>query len=196
LIKLRNNIFTIFITLVLFISGLSTLSANPIHIDNETKKDVTSITQTIEKVTVFRHGIDGIITKVNLEIELKEGININDAIADKCEKLIKEDANFQNLTNDSILKNYISFIKSKGKGLHIHFSKRRLIFCRYFRDQEASTIIVPFMGNDSITFKGPHRILAFRFVGYKWWLGRVSLLGFSLRTGFIGYSLFSSVKKL
>ena len=184
-------------SLAFLTSGLSTLSAFPIKKIKANEKEVTSTTQLIETMTVYRYGLDGFITTVDVEIELEEGQDINDAIAEKCEELFEKDTEFQSLTKDNTSRGLMSFVKSKGRGLHIKLLPRiRLIFCIYPRDQKAFTTINPLIGGNTTTIECPHSVLAFGFVGFKWWRGRISFLGFFLRIGFVGFSLFATVKKL
>jgi hypothetical protein len=37
--------------------------------------------------------------------------------------------------------------------------------------------------------------MSFGFVGFKWWIERISILGFFLRTGYIGLSAMTVVRK-
>ena len=195
--KLEKKLVVIFVSLAFLTSGSLTLSAFPIKKIKADEKEVTSTTQLIETVTVYRYGLDGFITTVDVEIELGKGQDINDGIAEKCEELFENDTEFQSLFKGNTSRGFMSFVRSKGRGLHIRLLRRiRLMFCIYPRDQKAYTTINPLIGRNTTTIEGPHSVLAFGFIGFKWWRGRISFLGFILRIGFVGFSLFTTVKKL
>ena len=89
----------------------------------------------IKTITLYRHGLDGVITEVNADIILTEGIAIEKAIQDKCEELFKNDIEFnnymkairkdQNNSNNNTENNTnlsyglgLFFVVSRGKGIH------------------------------------------------------------------------------
>ncbi len=78
-------------------------------------------------VTLYRHGLKGEITQVETQIKLKESMNIEKALEEKCKELFKEDNEFQNYIKSKILQLNNSnltldvglfFISSYGKGFH------------------------------------------------------------------------------
>lgn len=215
--KFRKKLIVIFITLAFLISGLASSSAIIIHKNNiREEKDTSLETTSIEKtVTVYRNGIDGSLKPVELEIKLEKGEDINDAIAEQCEKLIREDSEFQSLKNDSILGKLLSFVDSSGRGLliklkpKIYFMERwdifpllppyffsflrkypriPIIYSKYLNDEDANTTITTLDGVEKIIV-GPHRVLSVGFFGFKWWIGRISYLGSIFGSGFVGFSI-------
>ena len=110
-------------------------------------------------------------------------------------------------------------IRSRGRGLHFRFNSRiqffklyklfpvlppyfrtfiifPLVFCQYSNDNRAVTTISQIGGNNSTTVTGPHRVISVGFYGVSWWIGKVSLIGFVVRNGFVGISLLTRIKNL
>lgn len=135
-----------------------------------------------ETITLFRYGPDGSITPIKVKIEAKDGKDIGEAIADKCEELFENDAEMQNYVEKSIsIGNYtIDFgiikVKSHGRGFHFKtkFLERlalniilfklnlprlgvmvtkQLVFCKYSKDAKAKTTIDPILRNKTNTTK-------------------------------------------
>lgn len=79
-------------------------------------------TQSTEKFTIYRHGPDGTITPMQIDVSLDKEKDIQEAISKKLEEFITDDLEIQNyLSSDRGAKN-ISFytsVKSWGKGLHL-----------------------------------------------------------------------------
>jgi hypothetical protein len=214
--KRMMAILTIFT--LLSISVVTAQSAVIKNVVNE-NEDITS-EKTTKTVTVYRFGTDGSVQPVNIEIDVEDGQDINDVIAEKCEQMMENDLEFQSLAlNNTTSFSALSIVKSKGRGLHLKLSPRiqyiknyklfpmlppyfrtaifiPIVFCKYSRDLKASTTIKPLLNpNNTRVLKGIHSVLCVGFYGFKWWIGRVSLLGFALRTGFVGLSMITVTKQ-
>ena len=92
----------------------------------ETKKDVKLQSMTI---TLYRYGIDGSVTPIDTEIDIGEGKNFEEKLANKCSELLQNDGQLQNLL-ENLTSNLTAtagflFIKSSGKGFHFE-SKTRI----------------------------------------------------------------------
>jgi len=215
--KLEKKLIVSFISVVILISGLTTVSAVTIEKENPNIKDDEPSLQT-ETVTLYRFGLDGSLTPVEVEVELKEGQDLNDAIEEKCVELLENDPEFQESLDDNTTMGALSIVKSRGRGLHLKLRPsiqwpikyklfpmlppyvfRRvhipIVYCKYTRDDRALTTITPLSGEIATTVEGPHSVLCIGFYGFKWWAGHVSLLGFGLRTGFVGISIITKVNK-
>jgi len=218
MLKFEKKIIVTLVSIIILISGFSTISATSIKKDSSysNQEETSSLTKT---VTVYRYGADGSITPVEVEIELKEGQDFNEAIEEKCLQILTNDPEFKGLLNDNISRSSISLIKSRGRGLHLRFCLsitwlkkfdlfpllppyifRRvnipIIYCKYRFDQKAITKITPLLDLSNTTIiTGPHIVRSIGFYGFKWWLGHISLLGFGIRTGFVGFSLSTKIRE-
>jgi hypothetical protein len=122
------------------------------------------LTTTSETITLYRHGPDGSITPIEVDISLEDGQDLEEAIDAKCREILEEDEEIQeqvkalqNLTFGAVV-----FVQSKGKGFHYQaklieklvlrfwlwklliprialFMASPLVFCRYAKDPDAET---------------------------------------------------------
>jgi hypothetical protein len=199
------------------LSFISTVSA--INLENDVFKDgFEKPTSTKKIVTLSRYGLDGSETLIKVEVEVNQWEDVNDKIEDKCTELLASDPELQKLLDNNISKDALSFIRSKGRGLHIKLNpylniptrnkitqflsteKNRkiripIIYGRYPNDGKAFTTTIS-LSNSTNTTNGPHSVICIGFYGYKWWLGRISWCGFLLRTGFVGFSIYTKVNDL
>jgi len=218
--KLRKTIIISLIAIMILLPGLTTATAVTIQKENtEIVEEDTSLLTEI--VTLYRYGLDGSVTPVEIDVEYEEGQDINDAIEEKIDQLMADDPEFQEIlakngTNSSAL----ARVRSRGRGFHLHLRPliqwpvkyklfsflppyvfRKLIvpivYCKYQKDNRAITKITPLInGSKVIEMKGPHTVTCIGFYGFKWWIGRISFRGFLMRTGFRGFSLYTKVKAL
>ncbi|HDQ16434.1 MAG TPA: hypothetical protein ENN45_05190 [Bacteroidetes bacterium] len=105
------------------------LSSVGFSLAEETENDEQHQSMTI---TLYRHGIDGSVTPVNTEIDLSNGLDYEEVLANKCDDLLKNDVEFQrqleNLTSNFTVAAGFLFITSRGKGFHFESKTRtRLI---------------------------------------------------------------------
>lgn len=218
--KFEKIIIALFMIFIILISGLPIASSISISKSNPNNDENLS-TSTIETVTLFRYGTDGSITPIEIEIEVEEGTDIYDAVEEKCLELIKNDEEFKDvLANPNISRNITSLVSSRGKGFQFNFiftikwmkmldffqllppfQYRRLpipvVYAKYKKDTLAETKITPILDikNTSI-IKGPHSVSVIGFIGFKWWRGHISWRGFIIRTGFVGFSVYTKTKRL
>jgi hypothetical protein len=196
--KTVKKLVTIFLIFVFLITGLTTSSAYTIEKNVGKIKcikalDAAPLTKTI---TVYRYGVNGEITPVEIELELEKGIDINEAISKKCEELLENDIEFQSYKKLRLNIGILSFVNTRGRGLHLKpFLRFHFILCRYSNDRWATTTIRPLIGGNATTIRGPHRVMSFGFFGFKWWLDRISTLGFFLRTGYTGFSILTTIRE-
>jgi len=216
--KLNNKILGILISFLIVLSGISTVSAIDIKNEYISSKDNNSDVA-VETVTIYRYGFDGSITPFEFQIEINNQTDIYQVIEKKCEELLANDPDFKNLLDNNSQYNFISKIKSRGRGIHFKITpqilwpvkfklfplfppyifrrvKIPIIYCRYPRDPYAYTEITPLIGGNTNTTEEYHSVLSIGFYGFKWWIGSVSFLGFIFRTGFVGFSLFTRTRKL
>lgn len=215
--KIDKKLVAIILSMLISSSILSTVSAIPFYNDN--LKD-NSVNTTKKIVTLSKYGLDGSVTLMKVEIKINPGEDITDKIEEKCIELLKNDPELQKLLENNITKNTLSLIRSRGRGLHVKFNpslpwpinnkisqllssdKYRkihipIIYCRYPNDAKAYTITHSLFNNsNSNTTTGAHSVLCIGFYGFKWWLGHVSWRGFLLRTGFIGFSIYTKINSL
>lgn len=218
--KFKKIIIALFMVITIFISGLPAASSISISINNQ-NNDENLTTTTRETVTLLRYGADGSITPIEIEIDVKEGTDVYDAVEEKCLEMIQNDEEFKDLqANPNITRNITSIVKSRGKGFHLlfiftikwvkmfdffqflpPFQYRRLpipiIYAKYKKDLTAETKITPIydLKNTSV-IKGPHSVTTIGFIGFKWWLGHISWAGFVIKTGFVGFSVYTKTKRL
>ena len=216
--KLNNKLFVVLVTSIIISSGITTISAIDIKNNNISTKEKITDTN-IETVTLFRYGLDGSIEQIEIEIEVDKKTDIAELIEEKCQDLIEDDIEFQNLLTNNSKLNFLSKIRSRGRGIHFKIApqilwpvkfklfpllppyifrrvKIPIIYCRYPRDQYARTEITPLIGGNTNTTEGYHSVLSVGFYGFKWWIGSVSFLGFLFRTGFVGFSILTRTREL
>lgn len=130
----------VFLVCLIFIS-----SAISISIGKTIEKQAQSNENVkVEKITLFRHGIDGSVTPIEVEIEVNEGEDLSKVIIEKCKELFEkdsklndflEDLNSEKAQDDLTTKWGWLFVNSRGKGTHIKtkFIYRFLILLYLFK---------------------------------------------------------------
>ena len=214
--KLQKKLITIIITLTFLSSGLVTASAINISKPRikELKENISESSLHPNNVIIYRHGPDGSITPVKIDLELEDEQDIGEAIIDKLDELLENDQEIQELMQ--LLNFTIDFgvrIKSKGKGVHfqtLFFEKilikfilfrlglpriapicaKPLIFCKYSKDEQAKTTIKFLYGfGGSTEMTGEHTVIVRNFIGYTTWLRRFSFSPINvLPRAFSGYA--------
>lgn len=162
--KLTNKFIAMLICLTFIMLALTTSSAIDVQQQNSKSEETTDQTPTTETYTFYRHGPDGSVTPLEIDIDLEEGQDIEDAIDAKCRELLENDVEIRSIIDD--LKNItigaVVYIESSGKGFHFHtklleklflrfwqwkllipriapFFATPLVFCRYHEDPDART---------------------------------------------------------
>jgi hypothetical protein len=169
-----------------------------------------------KEITVYRHGPDGSITPQKVIIKIEEGQDIGEVIAEECEKLFTNDIEMQSFLKGNNSSSYfVKRVTSYGRGLHLKIKPRIQLdkrvdlfpllppysktayfvpirYCRYNNDPGAYTRISGLNSRKNITqeYHGPHQIFSVGFIGFTGWIGHISFLGFVMRTGFAGISLY------
>ena len=130
--KLLKNSFAIFVCAVFLFSAIaiSATAGTDLELNKKT-----------QKITLYRYGPDGFVKPVDVDVSLKNGQNLADAIAEKCEELVESDIEIQsflgdnntsNDTNASILKlGFLSKVKSKGRGFHFKFKTKVNVLTKF-----------------------------------------------------------------
>jgi len=116
------------ICLAIFTSFIVLTSSASISLAKEIEDSEKIVT-----ITLYRHGIDGSINPIDINIDLSDG-NFEDLIQEKCNELLKDDETIQeylenftfNLTGDT----GILLVKSRGKGFHFEHKVRIKLFNR------------------------------------------------------------------
>lgn len=219
-----KKLIVILVALGFITSGIAVASGENVTVEKYNTKDTEDVTsekdQNTITVTLFKHEFDGSRTPVEVKIELEEGKDLVETIEEKCLELLEDDPIIESLNDDeNISQEFIMKIRSRGRGLHIRFNSRiqffklyklfpvlppyfrtfiifPLILCQYSNDNRAVTTISQIGGNNSTIVNGPHRVISIGFYGVSWWIGKVSLIGFVVRNGFVGISLLTRIKKL
>jgi DNA-directed RNA polymerase subunit L len=204
--KINKKIIGILFSFLIILSGISSVSAINIKNETITSKD-NEIDGEFKTVTIFRYGLDGSVETFEIEIKVDDQTDISELMEEKCEELLNKDTEFKDLAENNSKYNFISRIKSRGRGIHIKIAPQILwplkfklfpllppyifrrvrvpiIYCRYPRDQKAYTTLTPLVGGNSTTINGYHSVFSIGFFGFKWWIGSISFLGFVVRTGF------------
>lgn len=219
LLTLEKKLIVTLVSLIILLSGLSTASAISIKKDSSYTSEAETSTST-KMVTLYRFGTDGSITPVEVEVEVEEGQDINEAIEEKCLTILENDTEFQGLLNDSVSRNITSIVRSRGRGFHLKFVftiqwlksfdffpllppyifrriRIPIVYCKYKNDPKAKTTITPLLNRtNKLVVEGPHSVRSIGFFGFKWWFGHISWLGFGIRTGFVGFSISTKTVKL
>ncbi len=216
-----KKLIVILVVLSFISSGIAVASGEQVTKYNirETEEVISEKDENTITVTLFKHEFDGSITPIEVEIELEEGTDIEEVIEEKCLEFLDNDPIMNSLAEENITQELFMKIRSRGRGLHIRFNSRvqffklyklfpflppyfrtfyivPLIICNYKNDKRANTTLSQIKGNNSTTVLGPHRVISIGFYGISWWIGKVSLVGFIVRNGFVGVSLLTRIKKL
>ena len=206
--KITKKYTAILMCIIFLLSIASTSSAVTLQQQQEEKNEEPSKESRITSrtVTFYRYGVDGSVNPVEVDIELEEGQDIDDEIAEKCDELLENDVELQNL----VLKSNISLgafvrIKSKGRGFHFKtmllgklffrfilfrlglprlftILNKPLVLCKYKSDPNAKTIFTPILRPNAIpiTVNGTHKVAAINFLGFTTWFGRFSFSLFDI----------------
>ncbi len=216
--KFKNKISVILVIHIIILSGISAASAIDIKNKSLTCEEKKSNVK-VETVTLFRYGLDGSETPFEFEIQIIDDVDLYELIEKKCEELIEQDFEFQKLLDNKSKLNFLSMVRSKGRGIHLKIAPqfiwpvrfklfpllppyifRRvripIIYCRYSRDSNAYTKVTPLVSGVAKTTRESHSVLSIGFYGFKWWIGSISFLGFVLRSGFVGFSLYTRIKEM
>lgn len=210
--KLEKKFIVILVSLAFLNSGIATSSAitiqkNKVGEQEEITSEIAPLTKTM---TLYRHGIDGSVTPIEVTIDLEDGNDINEAIVDKCEELLENDEEIQNFLKEwNYSGGVLCLVKSKGKGFHyqslllekllVRFLLFRLdlprihtllskpwIICRYKNDPTANTTITPLIPllinkkENPRYMEGKHTVVCINFLGFTSWLRRFSFSPFNI----------------
>ena len=218
---MSKKIIVILVVLGFISSGMAVVSGeNVTKLQNfykieEVKPEKNDNTFTI---TLYKHEFDGSKTPIEVDIELEEGKDIGELIEEKCLELLDDDPFIKRLEDENITQELFMKIRSRGRGLHLRFNSRvqffklyklfpflppyfrtfyivPLLICQYKRDKKAFTTLSQIKGNNSTLVAGPHRVISVGFYGISWWVGKVSMVGFIFRNGFVGISLLTRIKE-
>lgn len=205
--KIEKKFVVILMSLVFILSGLTSASAISIRGNKVGEQEIpTTETGILTKtVTLYRVGPDGSYTPIKVNLELKDDLDLDEAIDNKLDELLENDKEIQQLLNESTPTFGLAVrIKSKGKGFHFQtlFLEKLLIrfvlfklglpritpiivkpfiFCRYPRDPNANTTIKPIL-RPNVTKYGEenHSVIIRNFVGYTTWCRRISFSPFNV----------------
>jgi hypothetical protein len=224
--ELSKKIMVILVVLGIILSGLAVASGESvtkIHKISETDEVISEKKDDILTITLLKHEFDGSKTPIEIEIEPEEGKDLGELIEEKCMELLEEDPFIKSLEEDeNITQEFFMKIRSRGRGLHLRFNSRvqffklyklfpflppyfrtlyivPLLICQYKRDNKAFTTLEPLRSNTTVNstlITGRHRVISIGFYGISWWVGKVSMIGFVLRNGFVGISLMTRIKML
>ena len=215
-----KKLIVILIVLSFLTSGIAIASGEQVNkiYNYHPEKVKPEKEENILTVTLFKHEFDGSKTPIEIELNLDEVKDIEQAIEDQCDELLEKDPIYRSLIEENVTQELFMKIRSRGRGIHFRFNSRvqffklyklfpllppyfrtfilvPLVFCQYKRDKQAFTVLSQIQGNNSTTIVGPHRVISVGFYGISWWVGKVSLIGFVLRSGFRGISLLTRIKK-
>ena len=90
------GIFVLFLGLAIFPSTNS--ESNKMHTNQFTTNEETSIEK---EVIFYRIGLDGVVTKIKINIQLEKETDINSAIAETCNKLYENDEELKQSDNSN-----------------------------------------------------------------------------------------------
>ncbi|OGS41155.1 MAG: hypothetical protein A3K77_07330 [Euryarchaeota archaeon RBG_13_31_8] len=173
-----KKIIVIFIMLVFVLPSITVSSSETIKISRSVENIGLKQPSCPKKCyTIYRFGLDGSITPIQVDIDVDESQYIGESIANKCEELFEKDSEMQSLIEielENLTFGFLCKVKSHGRGLHYksmmlekaisRFVLFRLgfprattilhntfIVCRYPKDIRAKTKITQFFGkNDTI----------------------------------------------
>jgi len=212
-------LITVFCTASMAAASVFSLpEAKIITLENSSIKAV----KTNKTMMLYRFGPDGYFKPIHVDVSLKEGLTLEEALVEKCNELMENDVELQKFLGDLINDNneLLSKVTSYGKGFHFKMKiritlKKRikqfpllppyrtrikipLIYCRYPKDIQANTSIRPLLEESATTYvEGNHNVFIVGFFGFAGWLGLKSFSPFDIiPRAFAGYALFVSCKKL
>ena len=214
--KFEKKLIVILVSLAFLTSGTATsfaitIQKNEIGEREETLSEIAPLTKT---VTLYRHGIGGSVSPIEVTIELDDRKDIEDVIADKCEELLENDEEIQNFLKKSNSNlRFFCKVKSKGRGFHyqtlllekllvryllfrlnlprIHtLLNKPLVLCRYKKDPKANTTITSLiLKNKTSYMEGKHLVIVIYLLGFTSWWRRFSFSPFDiLPRSFAGFA--------
>ena len=216
--KIRKKLLVTIISLLFLTTGVVSSYANEINKSIEkTEEAPEENVQLSTVVTLYRHGVDGSIKPLNVNIKYWDNEDLGDAIAEKCEELFKNDDEFKDLENLSNIKlGFYSIVSSKGRGFHYQMALlgkltiryvlfrlglprvhslfiTPLIVCKYKNDPKAKTTIKSIiLGGRTKEINGSHMVIAHNFIGITSWIGRFSFTPLNiLPKSFFGIARFT-----
>ena len=113
--QIMKKLTVVSVLLFVLVSGLAVASSVSIP-----KSSIDDSIRT-ETVTLYRYGPDGTVTPIQVNIDLKEEQNIDEAIAEKCSELFGNDMAMRSYLSDgnsSINFSGLAHIRSVGVGFH------------------------------------------------------------------------------
>ena len=160
---------------------------------------------------IYRCGPNGIITPVTIQLQTTDKETREDALFNACVYYAEHDEQLISYLTTTTNLSTISFVKSRGRGLHFDFITRvpvkrvfkkfpnlppfyrllkiHTIHSNYLRDSRAESLLRPFIGGNETVYQGSHTIDTVGFIGYTTWIGTVAKRGFIFRCGFAGYGI-------
>jgi hypothetical protein len=163
-----------------------TSSAQEVQHNSNIEDPSEQITSTSNKVTLYRHGLDGSITPIEIDISIEDGQDIEEVLDDKCREILEADEEIQEQAQalSDLTFGAIVYIESRGKGFHYQaklieklflrfwlwklvlprvalFMARPIVFCRYDKDPEARTYFKTISPTKWISYYIPDNIEQF-----------------------------------
>jgi len=173
-----KKLLVIFIFLAFLLPSITVSSAENLKFFKSSENMNLDETSHIKKIyTIYRFGPDGAISPIKVDIDIDEGKNIGESIANKCEELFEKDIEMQKLIEielENLTFGFICKVKSHGRGFHYKsmllekIISRIVLFrlglprittilhtpfilCRYAKDTNAKTTITKLFGkNDTV----------------------------------------------
>lgn len=199
--KNRKKILVLFTTLIFLVSGAATASEIYIEKDIENSEEETPSLSLPKTVILYRHGVDGSITPIKVEVDSDISEDSGDAIFEKCQELFENDEEFKNYSRIKV--NLFSLVSSKGRGFHYQMQllgklsykyilfrlglpriitvfKDPIIICKYNNEQAKTTITPLIIPGLTLRFNGSHMVIAHNFIGFTSWVGRFAITPLNL----------------
>jgi hypothetical protein len=113
--EITKKLTVISVLLLFLVSGFAGASFASIK-DNLSDDSVNN-----ETVTLYRYGPDGTVTPIQVNIDLEDGQNVDEAVAEKCSELFNNDMAMRSYLSDgnsSINFSGMAHIRSVGTGFH------------------------------------------------------------------------------
>ncbi len=163
-----------------------TSSAQEVQHHSNIEDTSEQITSTSNVVTLYRHGLDGSITPIEIDISIEDGQDIEEVLDEKCREILEADEEIQEQAQalSDLTFGAIVYVESRGKGFHYQaklieklflrfwlwklvlprialFMARPLVFCRYDKDPEARTYFKTISPTKWISYYIPDNIEQF-----------------------------------
>jgi hypothetical protein len=166
----------VFGVILLFFGLTLSSSLNAELLNTNTNQLTSNEVNDYEEFTIYRFGLNGDVTPLEIQVPIIENKNFRNIVADKCKELFDNDKEMQEFkTNDENTSNKFE-VKSEGKGFFFCLRPlllknrrvllRSVLICRYFFEGDYTIIKENETSDWTPVLEDVHEIRIIGFTGY------------------------------